>query len=67
MLPIIKNLELLPIKAKKIKVINSKLKKPIMNNFDYKNEINATNFKINRFLIKNINFKINNNKLNYTK
>ena len=28
MLPIIKNLELLPIKAKKIKVINSKLKKP---------------------------------------
>jgi len=47
--------------------INSKLNKPIIKNFFHKNDINKSVLVTNRFLIKNINFKININKLNFTK
>jgi len=45
---------------------NSKLNKPIINDFYYKKEIDKSGLINNRFCIKNINFTINNNKLNYT-
>lgn len=45
---------------------NSKLNKPIISDFYYKKEIDKTGLINNRFYIKNINFTINNNKLNYT-
>ena len=46
---------------------NSKLNKPIIRNFIYKNDIDKSVLANNRIFIKNINFKINNNKLNFTK
>ena len=45
---------------------NSKLNKPIINDFYYKKEIDKSGLINNIFCIKNINFTINNNKLNYT-
>ncbi|MAT49113.1 MAG: hypothetical protein CMA27_04715 [Euryarchaeota archaeon] len=45
---------------------NSKLNKPIINDFYYKKEIDKSGLIDNGFFIKNINFKINSNKLNYT-
>ena len=45
---------------------NSKLNKPIINDFYYKKEIDKSGLIDNGFFIKNINFTINNNKLNYT-
>ena len=47
--------------------INSKLNKPIIKDFCYKKEIDKSVLINNRFSIENINFKINNNKLNFIK
>lgn len=46
---------------------NSKLNKPVITDFYYKKEINESGLINNGFHIENIDFKINNNKLNFTK
>ena len=46
--------------------IRSKLNKPIISDFEYSNGINRTVLLNNSFVIKNIPFKINKNKLKFT-
>lgn len=46
--------------------IRSKLNKPIISDFKYSNGINRTVLLNNSFVIKNIPFKINKNKLKFT-